>query len=287
MSEVKAMRRLAVVGLLVSSAVLVAQGPPGGPGFGRGPGGGRGMGMMGGASPYVTGAPFSAVQVVQTQESLMDGNTITKKYQTNLARDGQGRVRTEETISGRPGSGEAAHTIVTILDYVAQTRYVLDSKTMTAYQAPLRTPLAMGGGRTGERSLVPRGGRNGQDNSPNIARTTLSPQVVNGVLASGTNHVETIPAGQIGNERPIQISRQAWVSNELKVPVQIRSSDPRFGVTVMELTNIVMAEPNGSLFVVPAGYTVKQGRGGPGFGGAVFGGSGAGLQERGPRPAKP
>lgn len=287
MFEVKVMRRLFVAGLILASTVLLAQGPPGGPGFGRGPGGGRWMGMMGGTSPYVTGAPFSAVQVVQTQEALMDGNTITKKYQTMLARDGQGRVRTEETISARPGSGEAAHTIVTILDYVAQTRYVLDSKTMTAYQAPLRAPLARGGAgqRMGGNSLVPRAGSNGQDNSPNIARTTLSPQVVNGVLASGTNHVETIPAGQIGNERPIQISRQAWVSNELKVPVQIRSSDPRFGVTVMELTNIVQAEPSGSLFVVPAGYTVKQGRGGPGFGEAVFGGSGAGL--RGPRPAKP
>lgn len=287
MFEVNVIKRI-VVATFVSSAVILAQVPPGGPGFGRGPGGGRGMGMLGGASAYVTGAPFSAVQVVQTQEALMDGNTITRKYQTTIARDGQGRVRTEETIAARPGSGEAAHTIVTILDYVAQTRYVLDSKTMTAHQAPLRIPMARGGaGLRDGNSLVPRPGRTGQENTPNITRTTLAPQVVNGVLASGTSHVETIPAGQIGNERPIQISRQVWVSNELKVPVQIRSSDPRFGVTLMELTNVVQAEPSGSLFVVPAGYTVKQGRGGPGFGEAFFGGSGPGLQKRGPRPAKP
>jgi hypothetical protein len=51
----------------------------------------------------------------------------------------------------------------------------------------------------------------------------------------------------------------------LKVPVEIKSSDPRFGNTVMDLTNIVQAEPSGALFVVPAGYTVKTtGRGGPG-----------------------
>jgi hypothetical protein len=114
----------------------------------------------------------------------------------------------------------------------------------------------------------------------------LPQQVVNGVLATGTQVVETIAAGQIGNDRAIQITRLTWVSVDLKVPVQIRSSDPRFGTTVMDLTNIVQAEPNGSLFVVPAGYTVKQGRGGPGFGpggggfGPGFGAGGPGAKGR-------
>ncbi len=262
------MRKILAVGFVLSAAMMLAQGPPpAGVGFARGAFGGRGLGMMGGGSSYVTGVPFSAVQVVQSQEALMDGNTITRKYQTSIARDGQGRVRTEETVPGRPGSNTATHTVVTILDYVAQTRYVLDSATMTAYQSPLRTPPANRASALRQGGMVPRVARSGGENAPNIARTTLAPQVVNGVLASGTQHVETIPAGQIGNDKPIQITRQTWVSNELQVPVQIRSSDPRFGVTSMELTNIVQAEPNGSLFVVPAGYTVKQGRGGPGFGG--------------------
>src|ERR1019366_9871871 len=88
-------------------------------------------------------------------------------------------------------------------------------------------------------------------------------QVVNGVAATGTQITETIPAGAIGNAQPIQIVRATWISSELKVPVQIRSSDPRFGSTDMELTSIVQAEPSASLFVVPAGYTVQQ-RGGGG-----------------------
>lgn len=281
------MMKRVVAGLFVFSAFVLAQGPPpGGPGFGRGSGGGRGMGMMGGASAYVTGVPFSAVQVVQTQEALTDGNTITKKYQTNIARDSQGRVRTEETITPRSGSTGQTQTIVTILDYVAQTRTVLDSSTMTAWQSPLRVPSSNRGGglRPAGTAFAPRVAGAGQENAPNITRTTMAPQVVNGVLASGTQHVEVIPAGQIGNERAIQITRQTWVSNALKVPVQIRSSDPRFGITSMELTNIVQSEPNGSLFVVPAGYTVKQGRGGPGFAGP--GGPRPGAQNRGGRQPK-
>jgi hypothetical protein len=120
-------------------------------------------------------------------------------------------------------------------------------------------------------------------------RTDLTPQSVNGVLAAGTQHSETIPAGAIGNARPIQTTRITWVSNDLKVPVRIQSSDPRFGSTDMELTNISQGEPSASLFVVPAGYTVKTG--GPGgFGGPRGGPGGPGgdrAQNRGPRPAAP
>jgi hypothetical protein len=102
-------------------------------------------------------------------------------------------------------------------------------------------------------------------------------------MANGTQHTETIPAGAIGNARPIQVSRTTWVSSELKVPVQIKSVDARFGSTDMELTNIVQAEPSATLFVVPAGYTVKQGGRGPGG----PGGPGGFPQMRGPRPGPP
>jgi hypothetical protein len=39
--------------------------------------------------------------------------------------------------------------------------------------------------------------------------------------------------------------------------VLIKGSDPRFGATMMQLTNIVQAEPDAALFQVPAGYTVE------------------------------
>jgi len=88
--------------------------------------------------------------------------------------------------------------------------------------------------------------------------------VVNGVPATGTQVVETIPAGAIGNAQAIQIVRISWISTALQVPVQIKTSDPRFGTTDMELTNIVQSEPSASLFVVPAGYAIQTG--GPGSG---------------------
>jgi len=269
------MKKTLICGSFLTVAALLAQGPPGG-GFGRGfAGGGRGVGMFGGANAYVTGAPFSATEVVQSQEGLTDGNTINRKYQTNIARDGQGRVRTEQTRTGSDGQNQ---TVVTILDYVGGFRYSLDSATMTATKSPLRTPPAT-------RPTPPAGGtgRSGNGTSPTVTKTTLPPQVINGVLASGTLFVQTIAAGEIGNARPIQITRQTWISNDLKVPVQIKSSDPRFGTTSMDLTNIVQAEPSASLFVVPAGYTVKETRGMGGFGPGARGGFG-GQRRQGTPP---
>ena len=50
--------------------------------------------------------------------------------------------------------------------------------------------------------------------------------------------------------------------DDLKVPVMVKTTDPRFGTSQTQLTNIVRAEPDPSLFQVPAGYTVTKERGG-------------------------
>jgi hypothetical protein len=41
----------------------------------------------------------------------------------------------------------------------------------------------------------------------------------------------------------------------------IKTSDPRFGTTVTQLTNVVRSEPDAALFQTPADYTVSKGHG--------------------------
>ena len=103
----------------------------------------------------------------------------------------------------------------------------------------------------------------------------LGTQTINGVVATGTRTTQTIPVGAIGNLQQIQIVREVWISQDLKVPVMIKTSDPRFGDTVMQLANIVQANPDASLFQVPAGYTVENAP-------DRFGGHGAWPQSKGP-----
>lgn len=77
-----------------------------------------------------------------------------------------------------------------------------------------------------------------------------------GVMAEGTRRITTIPAGAIGNERPIEIVYERWYSKELGLTVYSKQSDPRFGEQTYRVTNIVRAEPDPSLFTVPNSYRI-------------------------------
>jgi hypothetical protein len=96
-------------------------------------------------------------------------------------------------------------------------------------------------------------------NNANEVKEQLGKQIIEGVEAEGTRTTITIPAGEIGNERAIEIVSERWYSPELQLVVMTRHSDPRLGETTYKLTNINRTEQPKSLFEVPAGYTVKEG----------------------------
>lgn len=87
---------------------------------------------------------------------------------------------------------------------------------------------------------------------------SLGKQTMEGVEVEGVRHTTTIPAGEIGNEMPINMITEKWYSDELKQVVYLKTSDPRFGETIYRLTNIVRENPDRSLFDVPSDYTVRE-----------------------------
>jgi hypothetical protein len=100
-----------------------------------------------------------------------------------------------------------------------------------------------------------------EPNSNDVKKEDLGKQDIEGVVAEGTRTTVTIPAGEIGNERPIEIVSERWYSPELQLVVMTRHSDPRTGETTYKLTNINRTEPAKSLFEVPSDYTIKEGPG--------------------------
>ena len=96
--------------------------------------------------------------------------------------------------------------------------------------------------------------------SPNAnkVKQDLGKQIIEGVEAEGSRTTITIPAGEIGNERPIEIVSEQWYSPELQLVVMTRASDPRSGETTYKLTNINRSEPVKALFEVPSDYTIKD-----------------------------
>lgn len=95
--------------------------------------------------------------------------------------------------------------------------------------------------------------------SDNVKEEQLGKQNIEGVEAEGSRTTITIPAGEIGNDRPIEIVSERWYSPELQTVVMTRHSDPRSGESTYRLTNISRTEPAKSVFEVPGDYTVKEG----------------------------
>jgi hypothetical protein len=85
----------------------------------------------------------------------------------------------------------------------------------------------------------------------------LTPQVANGLSVKGSRITTTIPIGTFGNDREVKVVNERWYSDDLKVLVRSSNSDPRFGVTTYELTDIAQGAPDPALFQVPPDYTQK------------------------------
>ena len=96
------------------------------------------------------------------------------------------------------------------------------------------------------------------DKPENLKTEQLGKQMIEGVEAEGTRETFTIPAGEIGNELPINIVTESWYSPELQVTVMRKHTDPRNGEMTYRLTNIKRTEPDHSLFEVPSDYTIKE-----------------------------
>lgn len=92
--------------------------------------------------------------------------------------------------------------------------------------------------------------------SPEVTNEDLGQQAIEGVAAAGHRMVQTWPAGAVGNDRPFQSVSETWYSAEIKETVLSKSSDPRSGEATTKLINISRSEPDASLFIPPADYTV-------------------------------
>jgi hypothetical protein len=222
-----------------------------------------GMGMffvenMPGGKP-VTGAPFTATATTESTQVLADGNRIVNKSTASMARDSQGRTRREQTMGNVGPWAVNGPKMVFISDPVAQTEYVLN---MNDESAEVLRPGkdAPPSGEVAHRFKVittrPSGREEAQ--SENLKTESLGTQTIEGVTAEGKRLTRIIPAGQIGNERPLEITSETWTSPELQQIVLSKRNDPRVGETVYRLTDIKRGEPDPSLFKVPAGFSQRE-----------------------------
>lgn len=229
---------------------------------------------VGGRGQLVTGSPLSAREVNKTVQTLGDGTVLENTQTTLFYRDSQGRTRIERGDSNGP---------VTIVDPVAAVRITIDPSTKTAFKMDAPGLAAARGGTSGARlagsvetalteaqrklqtaKMQAEAGPRRPAQKNQSATEDLGFQNQNGVLAQGTRTTLTIPQGQIGNNRDIHVVNERWYSEDLQMVVKTVNTDPRYGVTTYELTNISMNAPDPTLFQIPTGYTVTEGPAGRG-----------------------
>jgi hypothetical protein len=198
----------------------------------------------------VKGAPYSATAITETVQTLADGTKITQQKTETVYRDGEGRTRRElklDRIGPFSVVGEPSQMIF-IDDVVAGERFALDANKRTAR----KMQRFSGPPPPAPNSAPPFGGAQSKTE-------TLGKRMIEGVEAEGVRTTLTIPAGRIGNDRPIEITAERWDSTELQTVVLSKHKDPRVGETIYRLTHINRGEQPLSLFEIPSDYSVEQG----------------------------
>ena len=208
----------------------------------------------------VVGAPFSAVAVQENIRVTGDGNRFIHKATSRHYRDGQGRTRLERSmplpVSSTETSDEAAlHTYVIIQNKVtgeidslfpgAKMATVFQRPGMKVVDEPVSTP-AIVANLAGMRLTAKDPGWS--------APVSLGEKSIDGVHVVGMQEVYTVAAGKVGNEKPITLTVQQWSSPELGIIVDKRATASTGGQTHYYLTQLIQAEPDASLFKVPADY---------------------------------
>jgi hypothetical protein len=228
----------------------------------------------------VTGAPYQAEKVSRSVQTLIDGTVITHETTGIIARDAEGRMREELYIvsSGQVGGREMDKTLqsATVGDPLAHTMLIWTgdkSKVAMQMQLPSLPGTGKGNGMIGMLGAAPppppgfvrkpgapvAGIAKGPDGLTEGVRTEeLGHQSIEGVLVTGKRVTTTIPTGKVGNDRPIVVVHEEWLSPELKIVVKTMDTDPRSGEQTMELKGLVRADPDAAMFRAPDGYQVKD-----------------------------
>lgn len=237
----------------------------------------------------VKGKPYSADTSTETVQTLADGNRIVHRTVSKFYRDSDGRTRREQTFGNVDPEHPKPHEVKVFVDdpvngaafvldpgsksgdKVQRTRKFLDERNgedegTRVMLKTLSDSEAGEQGSPGRMMIKFRDEHSGNSNAMvvqmpdekrDVAKEDLGTRNIEGVDCSGTRQTITIPAGAVGNEKPISIVTETWFAPAIAAVVQSTSDDPRYGKTTYQLTNVQLNEPARSLFEPPASFKLN------------------------------
>jgi hypothetical protein len=201
----------------------------------------------------VTGEPYSAMQTTETVRTLADGTKITQHGHHFVARDSAGRERVEMRLSAAK-DGKPEVKLIFVIDPVAHTLTSWGEGTTgpkVATVAKIKEP-------TGVAPTAAKPKQNDSRPQPEVTKQDLGSQIIDSVPASGELTTTVVPVGRSGNDQPIPKTHEVWTSDEMKLVLLQKWSDPRTGLRTTQLAQFSRTEPDAALFHPPTGYQVKS-----------------------------
>ncbi len=214
-------------------------------------------GLMGGfGGKVVTGKPILATITITHTETL-PGNMISTTSTGTFARGVDGSTYRDLKFAaiGPWAAAGKAQEFAYIRNVTAGTQYIVNV-TKGTYRA------------------FPIGGQNPPHDGPKDrpkGRDSANETVTDNPSGSYTDPVtktvypvddrlvtRTVPAGAIGNQLAISITSERWYSSALDLTLENTHTDPRFGTTTYQLSNIGTA-PAASLFTPDPSFTQVEG----------------------------
>ena len=196
------------------------------------------------------GVPFSATVTVERALTRPDGSAINLKTIRDIGRDSQGRIHNESRALV-PLLDTREPQILSIRLYDPQTRIstMLNPQkrtfwTQTVNRPPATVPPAFVASPTGD----------GLPQNEFATKEDLGIRDFEGLPAHGVRQTQTIHAESNGSDKEIVITDEYWYSDDLRINLMIKHSDPRKGTVTITVAKITRSEPDPALFEIPEGY---------------------------------
>ncbi len=249
------------------------------------------------AAKPVKGAPVAAEFSSESVQNLADGNRIVRRSTSQFYRDSEGRTRREQSSNQLgmmfPGNSSDARQ-VSIYDPISSNSYTLNSLFRTAHRNKIFSVTVNASDKPAKDLSAPKvnsqvkvygskenpqikiyGSHNDPalkarieemeklfENRPTMEKPReeqLGTRDIEGTEAEGKRITTVLPAGYLGNEKPIEIVRETWYSKELQMIVMTNTKNPMTGEQTYKLTRLQRAEQPRTLFEVPADYKIVDG----------------------------
>jgi len=197
----------------------------------------------------IPNVPFSGVVNIERTMVHKDGSVTRFKSTREVARDTRGRIH-NELRALIPSSSTDSPPLLHIHLYDPQARISTEIdvqkrifRTRTLNHPPSTEPPSI-------RFAAPDGNA-----PPNefTKQEDLGIREIDGVPAHGIRETQTVTDENDGKE--VVITDEYWYSQDLRVNLMIKHSDPRRGTTTLTVGQITRTEPDPALFEVPEGYT--------------------------------